>query len=85
MKILITILLALFISSNANAQDYTIKDMCIDYEKDIIYHYEQLQYYKEQIDMDRDLNIKWQKRYRETIEFLAKKYHYLDCREELGR
>ena len=71
MKILITILLALFISNNANADNFiSIKEYCEQLEKWIVVNANM-----EWRATDEEAQILHTKHLRE----IAKTYHYLDC------
>lgn len=81
MKYIIILLTSLFLVSNASADDkYSdISDVCKNYEKELIRQHNDLQNF-----------LKYEKWAladvkREDIMENAKLYHYLDCREELGR
>ncbi len=91
MKYIIILLTSLFLVSNASASDKkfkSIKETCTEYEDSII----AFQNNKEQafksfnnkiIDyqtMEKEIELA-----DKNILFNAKLYHYLDCREELGR
>ena len=72
MKILITILLALFISNSANADNFkSIKDVCEDVER-LIIQYKNSEY---DASINEEARILSAKYWKEN----AKLYHYLDC------
>ena len=87
MKILITILLALFISSNANAK--SLEEVCEWAEKLTIKSYTTAQMYKEayynEVNKDEpnkrredSLGKNWTQSQNDIAKW-AKTYHYLDC------
>ena len=81
MKYLIILLTSLFLVSNASAEDKfkSIKDICIYYQEHILKNRNILY---EHISKNQD---KLYKSYEKKILEDAKLYHYLDCREELGK
>ena len=79
MKIIIPILLALLLSSNASAQEVNLKQIC----KNELYALSNVKMLlnSKAGDIDEETRDDLNK----TILDIAKLYHYLDCREELGR
>ena len=86
MKILIPILMALFISNNAFSAN--LQDLCNDFKKQSLFHYDRMSYAKvkvlEETDITaRNILIKMHDKGFENLKEYAKVYHYLDCGEVL--
>ena len=81
MKYLIILLISLFLVSNASADDKfkSIKDICIYYQESILNNRNEFYQHVTRIQ------DKLYKQYKKNVLENAKLYHYLDCREELGR
>jgi len=91
MKIIITLLLTFLFVSNVYADDKykSIADVCKDAEEGVIfYSNEEIKLgerYKDKHDEKSEkYNKEWDDIYVGLMRFV-KEYHYLDCREELGR
>jgi hypothetical protein len=70
MKILIPILLALFISSNASANDYSIKDVCKYIEDEVTSNFGMIVMHDERAERERekmkDINLEDDELFKET-------------------
>ena len=79
MKYISIILLSLFIVCNVNATAYTIKDVCKETETAVIdWENSRIGAIKRKVDAEEYQDIL------NSLSKMAKVYHYLDCREELG-
>jgi len=81
MKYIIILLTSLFLVSNASAEDKfkSIKDVCSDYEWKIITTKQLLD------ERGVENRIDKEQEFESYLIYYSKLYHYLDCREELGR
>ena len=79
MKYISIILLSLFIVGNVNATAYTIKDVCEATKTEVLFSENaRIGALKRKVDAEEYQDIL------AGLSKMAKVYHYLDCREELG-
>ena len=79
MKYISIILMSLFLVGNVNATAYTIKDVCEETKTDVImWENSRIGAIKRKVDAEEYQDIL------NSLSKMAKVYHYLDCREELG-
>ena len=86
MKILITILLALFISNNVFSAN--LQDLCNDFKEQSLFHYDRMSYASDKTLTETDVKtrnvlIKMYDKGFENLKEYSKVYHYLDCGEVL--